>query len=88
MTALESLTMFLSFLFCICLTINSVILIKDLSIGTTQIEPWQRGLAARLITLLLMWTIWLVMITNYLPWHGAEKTTANNTVTAVENTNE
>lgn len=88
MTALESLTIFLSFLFCICLTINSVILVRDLNIGTAQPEPWQHGLLARLITLLLMWAVWFAMIANYLPWGSAEKTASDTVEVVAENTNE
>ena len=73
MDAEQSLALAISIVLCICLTINSVILEKDLSIYTSVVEPWQKGLGARLITMLIMWCVWLVITFGFVPWFDSAK---------------
>ena len=68
MNAEHSFAIAISIIICICLTINSVILVKDMSIGTTEEEPWQEGLGARCITTLIMWVVWLFITVRFIPW--------------------
>ena len=76
MNAEQSMTFAISIVLCICLTINSVILAKDLSIVTTEDEPWQGGLGARFITMLVMWAVWLFITIEFIPWSNSAQVQA------------
>lgn len=73
MTAEQSLALAISIVFCICLTLNSVILAKDMSLDTAEDEPWKRGLGARLITMIIMWCVWMTITFEFIPWSDSTK---------------
>ena len=84
MTSNESLALFLSFITVVCLTLQSAILVRDLNIGTTDDEPWQRGLGARLITLLVLWGVWIMFTISYIPWGDSSKKVAQDAAVTVD----
>jgi len=78
MNAEQSLALAISIVLCICLTLNSAILAKDLSIYTSDDEPWQKGLGARLITMIIMWCLWLTITFEFIPWSDSAKEQAQS----------
>ncbi len=73
MNAEQSMTLAISIVLCICLTLNSVILARDMSIETAEDEPWQRGLGVRLITMIIMWCVWMTITFEFIPWSDSAK---------------
>lgn len=73
MNAEQSLALAISIVLCICLTLNSVILARDMSLSTAEDEPWQKGLGARLITMIIMWCVWLTITFQFIPWSDSAK---------------
>ena len=73
MNAEQSVALAISIVLCICLTLNSAILAKDMSLSTEGDEPWKRGLGARLITMIIMWCVWMTITFEFIPWSDSAK---------------
>lgn len=70
MTDEQSLAMAISIVLCVCLTINSIILIRDSSF----IDDPDFGFldlvfgVIRILTLAIMWRIWVIITFELIPW--------------------
>lgn len=87
MNAEQSLALAMSILLCICLTLNSVILAKDLSIYTSETEAWQSGLGIRLITMIIMWCVWMAITFQFIPWFDSTKAQVQGVIEDTDMTN-
>lgn len=66
--------MAISIVLCVCFTINSVILVEDIS---EYSESQQRSLIMRLATMLVMWVVWLVITFELIPWEKQSDNSVN-----------
>ena len=66
MTPDESFAIFLGFIGLACLTLQSAVLGHDMMEPAN--EKKDRGIAIRVISLLVLWATWGLFIINYIPW--------------------